>query len=148
MLQVNRSLEFLDVHLPTPYHDYVGNLREHNSLQSQKLATETKLALLSVTLTRNQAPKVDKDEAEIVLPQCAQSNLDELVSSISWPHQLSRKCTFVRFLTIVTLTQKRKKSFRVAGLYSTFEGATFSFVVTSSNLHISPVNQSCLVLLL
>ncbi|EGZ08122.1 hypothetical protein PHYSODRAFT_306184 [Phytophthora sojae] len=69
MLRVNRSLEFLDVHLPPPYHDCVDSLRGHQS----------GVRFLSVILGRYRVPELDTDKANVAVPRCAQSHLDECV---------------------------------------------------------------------
>ncbi|EGZ08129.1 hypothetical protein PHYSODRAFT_306185 [Phytophthora sojae] len=83
MLQVNRSLEFLDVHWPPPYHGYIGNLREHHlePISRPSQARDSKLALLSVILAPYQAPELSTDMAKVAAPRCELSHLDEYILS-------------------------------------------------------------------
>jgi hypothetical protein len=61
MLEVNRSLEFLDVQLPESFHEFADDFRKHHlsplARPLRPLPTQSKLALLSVLSERERSPQ-------------------------------------------------------------------------------------------
>ncbi|GMF23870.1 unnamed protein product [Phytophthora lilii] len=82
MLQKNSNLEYLDIHVPDPYHGYVDEFRKHHlkpiNRRLKGLATKNKVALLSVVMHRKLAGYWVERNAQ---PQTSQCNFDPFVLS-------------------------------------------------------------------